>query len=375
MAVSTRTMTRQRDFSRLFIALGVLAGVVAVAPIFAAILGLVGASTGPRTAFASAPAGEYAVIGRSDGAADVISVASAASPGAVTEIARIPRLEGFPSSGAVSPDGRRLALVSADGGTRTHPLASLNVVDLESGKVTRAATNVLPGQAPVWSSDGKALFTVRLAGGNESSGPILLLRAPANGSGEGVLKEYDSVLGVYPVGENSAGDLVTIVLGGEGSILEHGDSATTLSANLTRDWRLSPDGSEIAFIEVDTSQGTRYLARSVRLDSAGVQAAALSAAVSALGTAWNPATGAAAFGFEPQTAVAGARTQAVSAAGAPAEGFDVPQGYSESGKALVVTHWDGSSFQDPGAAALTVISDGQRAAYENYTRFYGWSAR
>src|SRR5215204_2750141 len=128
MAVSSRSMQRQRDYSRLFIALAVLAGVMAIAPIAAAVLGFGGSAITSRTAFASAPAGEYAVMGRTEGTSDVISVAWAQSPGAITEVARVPHLEGFSSSGAVAPDGKRLALVSIDGGTRTHPQASLNVV-------------------------------------------------------------------------------------------------------------------------------------------------------------------------------------------------------------------------------------------------------
>ena len=374
MAVSSRTMTRQRDFSKVFIALGVLAGVVAIAPIFAAVLGLVASSSGPRTAFASAPAGEYAVLGRSEGAADVISVALAQSPGAVTEVARVPRMEGFPSSGAVSPNGRKVALVSVDSGTRTHPLASLNVVDLESGKVTKVATNVVPGQAPVWDGDGDGLFTVRAPAGNESGGAIQLLRAAANGSGETTVKEYRGVLGVYPVGVDADGQLVTVVLGASGSVVEGAGGSVTLSPNLTRDWRVSPDGTEIAFIEVDTSQGVRYYARTGRLVGGGVQAAALTAAVPALGAAWNPATRSASFGLEP-SAANGVTAQALSVADAPESGFDVPQGYSASGSALIVTHWSGGSFQEPGSPTLTVINGEQRASFDSYTRFYGWSAR
>src|SRR6188508_67046 len=112
MAVSSRTMGRHRDYSRLFIFLGLLAGIVAVAPIVAAVMGIGSSVTIPKTAFASAPAGEYAVITRSEGAADVVAVAWLNNPGAVTEIARVPRVEGFPSAGAVSPDGKFVALTS-----------------------------------------------------------------------------------------------------------------------------------------------------------------------------------------------------------------------------------------------------------------------
>ena len=62
----------------------------------------------------------------------------AQNPGAVTEVVRIPHLEGFTSTGAVSPDGKQIALVTVDGGTRTQPIASLNVVHLETGKLVKA---------------------------------------------------------------------------------------------------------------------------------------------------------------------------------------------------------------------------------------------
>jgi hypothetical protein len=381
MAVSSRSMTRQRDYSKLLIAVAVLAGVVAIAPIIAAAGGFVGSASRARTAFASAPAGEYAVIGRSEGGADVISVAWAQNPGALTEVARVPRLEGFPSAGAVSPSGRRLALATVDGGSKTHPTASLNVVDLESGKVTKAAENVVPGQAPVWAPDGTSVITTRLTGGNQAQGTLELLRAKADGSGETVLRSYEGVAGVYPVGHDSDGALVTVTIGPRGSVLERdGEEAGVLSANLTRDWRMSPDGAEIAFIEVDTTQGTRYLARTARLATDGVAAAALTAEVSALGTAWNPATREVTFGVEPGQGAVAAATQSLRAEGdeaaaAATTGFDVPQGYSQSGQSMVVTHWTGGSFEQPGEPALTVVSPNGRADYESYTRFYGWSAR
>lgn len=382
MAVSARSVTRQRDYSKLLIALAALAGIVAIAPIAAAAMGFVGATTKARTAFASAPAGEYAVLGRSEGSVDVISVAWAQSPGAPTEVARVPRLEGFPSSGAVSPDGKKVALVSVDAGSRTHPIASLNVVELETGKVTKAAKNVAPAQAPVWSPDGKTLAATRYTNGNEPQGAVQLLAAKANGSGEEVVREYSGVLGVYPVGYDASGALVSVVLDGRGSVLARGDDESVLSPNLTRDWRLSPDGSEIAFVEVDTSAGTRFLARTARIGGEVARAAALTADVSALGIAWNPATRQPTFGLEPGQPAFAASTQALSveagaggAAGGTPTGFDVPQGYSASGGSLVVTHWSGSTFESPGEPVLELVTPSGRATYDSYTRFYGWSAR
>jgi len=370
-------MTRQRDFSRLFIALGLLAGVVAIAPIVAAVFGLGGASVAPRTAFASAPAGEYAVLSRSDGAADVIAVAWASNPSAITEVVRVPRLQGIPSTGAVSPDGKSLALVTADGGTPSHPIFSLTLVALESGRLLKAAENIAPGQMPVWSPDGSQVFFTRLLAGSEAQGPIALLRVKSNGKDEAAVREWNGVLGVYPVGFDASGSLASVVIDASGSwVHREGAEPVALSTNLTRDWEVSPDGLEIAYIDVVTTGGVQYLARTARLDGQGVSVQAAGMALPALGSAWNPATRDATFGVEPGAGEkAGVSVQALSVSGAPAEGFDVPLAYSESGGSLAVTHYPGNSFQAAGTPSLQLITPNGRAAFEGFTRFLGWSER
>lgn len=371
MAVSTRSFHRPRDYSRLFIGLAVLAGMVAVAPIAAAILGLGGTGVTTRTAFAAAPAGEYAVIGRSEGTNDIIAVAWTDNPGAVTEIARIPHLEGFTSTGAVSPDGKSVAMVTVDGGSRTQPLATLNVVNLETGRIVRAAENVLPGQSPVWSTNSSEVVAVRIPGGNTSAGKIEVLTVGAGGDGEKVLDSYSNAYGVYPLGWVN-GQLVTVVIDAAGSSLRGLGEKLALSSNITRDWKLSPDGSELAYIEADASNGVRYVARTVALNGAA-RSQALALEATALGVAYAPG-GEPRFGLEPgQASAAGLTTQELSTS-APG-GFDVPLAYSKSGEALVVTHWTGSSFAQAGQPALQLLAGGQRTTYDSYTRFFGWSVR
>lgn len=372
MAVSSHSFSRPRDYSRLFIALAVLAGVVAIAPIAAAVLGLGKPATGSRTAFASAPAGEYAVIGRNEGNNDVIAVAWAENPRAITEIARLPHLEGFTSTGAVSPAGNQLALVTVDGGSRTQPLATLNVVNLETGRVIRAVEDILPAQVPVWSEDGKRLIVVRIPGGAASTGKIDVLSVASEGGDERVIDTYNNAFGVYPVGWSN-GRLATVVIDGSGSRLRGLGNDVSLSPNITRDWKLSPNGAELSYIEADSSNGVRYFARSISLDGTAHRDA-LAVPVTALGVAYAPGGGPT-FGVEPgQAATAGVAAQALTT-GEAVEGFDVPMAYSPSGDALVVTHYSGGSFANPGQPALQVLAAGQRTAYEAYTRFYGWSGR
>lgn len=380
MAVSARKMTRQRDYSRLFIALTVVAGIIALAPIVAAIAGVGGARVAPRTAFATAPSGEYMVLGRTDGDVDVISVVGRNSLDAPAEIARVPHMAGFASIGAVSPDGGHLALVVTDAGVPSHPVASLQVLDLKTGKLARAAENVSPEIAPVWNPDGEHVVVTRNVAGNESQGPIDVVAVDRSGSEETQLKTYASALGAYPVGFDNQSRLVTIVLDTGGTTLDRpGAEPLHLSANLTRDWRVSPDGKSIAFVEVDTAAGVQYLARTASLSSAvtsGVSAQSLSASVSALGAAWNPATDAPTFGVEPGAASgAGGGVSIQSLTANSVDGFDVPLAYSESGEALVVTHWTGDSFEAPGRPQLQVIDGPERVMFENQTRFFGWSSR
>ncbi|MEO8539566.1 MAG: hypothetical protein ABI577_07485 [bacterium] len=378
MAVSTRSYSRPRDYSKLFIALAVLAAVVAIAPIAAAVLGYGSKVVTPKTAFASAPSGDYAVLGRSDGDADVISVAWAANPGAVTELVRVPHLPGFTSTGAVSPDGKKLALVSVDGGSPSHPTASLNVVGLETGLLSRAAVKIAPGQTPVWDPSGERVVVTRFAGGSDSPGAVSLFSVAASGKDETLLATFGNALGVYPVGFASGTNLVSVIIDGNGSRLRVGSKdAGSISTEITRDWRLSPDGSQLAFIESSTANGVQYLARTISLDGGGdVSAQSLSAAVSALGTAWNPATKTATFGVEPGASIPGVSAQALSSAAASATpGFDVPMGYSGDGQDLLVTRWSGSSFQDPGKPVLQLVTPDGRTNYDSFTRFYGWSAR
>ena len=376
MAVSTRTYVRQRDFSKLFIALAVLAAVVAVAPIGAAILGYGTSAVSPKTAFATAPAGDYAVLGRSDGQADVISVAWAANPGAVTEVARVPHIEGFASTGAVSPDSKHVALVSVDGGSATHPTASLNVVGLDTGLVTRAAADVMPGQTPVWTADGSRIVAVRMVGAADGASAVRVIEVSTSGKDERTVAEYKNVLGAYPIGFASTDKLATVVIDSRGSTLMVGDSVWgPISAGITRDWKLSPDGTQLAFIETVTDGGVRYLAQTVSLaPGSSVNAQSLSTQVSALGTAWNPASQTAMFGIEPG-GTPGVSAQSLSAGTADGAGFDVPMGFSRDGANLLVTRWSGASFEAPGKPVLQIVNQDGRTNYDTFTRFYGWASR
>lgn len=375
MAVQTRSLTRRLNFNGILIGLTVAGIFLAVLPIAAAIISGVTGRTGPSTAYASAPAGQYAVVAQSGIEADTILVAPVHDPSAVIEIASVPHMEGFYTRGAVAPDGRSAALIVVDGGTPAAPTASLVRVDLETGESAVLAREIDSLQSPVWAPDSSSVVVTR--GGDQAPGTITLLSVPANGGAEAALQFVGGVLGLYPVGFDSLGRLVTVVIDGEGSTAyRNGAEPVHLGPSITRDWELNADGSAIAYVETNLQQGARYLPRVTSLvgEPGGVsaQSMALMSNEQALGASWNPASNAPVFGTEPGT---GGESGSVLAQSMTADGFDVPIGYSADGRFLAVQHWNGESFTRPGDVSIELVSSDGRVRLDSATEFLGWAAR
>jgi dipeptidyl aminopeptidase/acylaminoacyl peptidase len=263
------------------------AALIAIVPLAAAVF--VSLTAGPaRTAFATASAGDYAVVVRPDAEVDVV-VAVPAAGGAPAEIARIDRLPGYTSYGAVSPDGTRVALVTADGGRQSRPVAALLVVELDTATVVRLAKEVDYLQTPLWAPDSASVTVTRTAGEDTPAAEVSLLRVPVDGGSEQVIAQVVGVLGAYPVGFDRQGRLVHVAIGQRGSVAyRDGTEVVVLADGITRDWRLSPDGRAIAFIETTTANGVHYYPRTAALDGGSSQAMALTTDAESLGVAWRP---------------------------------------------------------------------------------------
>lgn len=370
LAIPIRYAPRRAHVPYLWLLATAAAALIAIGPIAAAVFVSLSGGGG-HTAFATAPAGTYAVLVRPEADADVVVAVAAGDGGGMAEIARVERLPGYTSYGAVSPDGKRVALVTADAGTQARPTASLLIVELDTGGVERAASDVDYLQTPVWAADGTSVAVTRSTNRDTPSTDVDVLVVPVDGSGERISAEVAGVLGAYAVGFDPQGRLVYVTIGQRGSVLyRDATEVTVLAAAITRDWRLSPDGKDLAFIETSTAEGVHYFGRTVSLGGNGSQAFSLAATGESLGVAWRPGSAAATFGVEPGGSV-GENAHALSAAG-----FDIPLAYSADGGLLAVQRWTGTSFEAPGDASLEIVQpDGSRARLDGFGRFYGWAAK
>ena len=342
-------------------------------PVATALFGR-GGGHGPQAAFASAPAGDYAVIVQGDD--DVVDIVQAvnAATGEVFELARIPHVPGYTSFAAVSPDGRRLALVAADSGPKASPAAGLLFVDLESGLTTRVVEGIDQLQQPLWAADSRAAIVTQTTPSTSGIATVRFLRAELAQPG---LRTIGSVLasGAYPVGFDAEGRLLAIAIDNEGSrLLRDFAPLMTLSPGATRDWKLSPDAKALAYIEVLSDGGVQYVPRIVDLtDGAKGAVSGQTAAqpVQGLGVAWEPATLSPVFGFERGKNPAGVSAQAATSE----TGFDIPLAFSAGGQWLAVQHWSGSDFALPGEFAIELHSANGTLTLGSASRFYGWARR
>jgi Tol biopolymer transport system component len=191
---------------------------------------------------------------------------------------------------------------------------------------------------------------------------------------------------LFPIGFSADGaTFYHVALSGAGSrlfALETASGTVTtvaqISDGLTRDWALSPDGSQIAYLALTTSpEAISSRAYSIDLATAAIEPLT-DLGVSAFGPVWDREGTLVVGTLTPggEGSFVHVRDGKTSQVLGPEGGFDVPLAYLPGG-AYLVRAFEGASASAPGRASLTLIdSDGARHVLSTSdVTFVGWSAR
>jgi dipeptidyl aminopeptidase/acylaminoacyl peptidase len=314
--------------------------------------------------------------------ADTLWLANATDPGKREKVLSIPHAAEYGVLPSVSPDGKRFAYTALPEGLgRPKPdsPAGLWVSAFEGGAEPRLlAEGVDLLVAPVWTPDGASVVYRR----STDTEHVLAVTSP--GEEERIIASSENEA-LFPVGFTPAGGLYFTGLNERGGThlyevsLETGlqREVATLSAGLTRDWKLSPDGSRVAFLEIGFS-GADVASRAAVLDLAtGAVAAVTASDEVALGPTWSKAGVLAVGVFEPRSGEAsvvvvdGASRIRLSG---PASGFDIPLAYDATTGSYLVRTFENDSLVAPGRSAFVLIGpEGERRRMaEGELSLVGW---
>ncbi|HWQ29292.1 MAG TPA: hypothetical protein VNN12_09750, partial [Dehalococcoidia bacterium] len=223
---------------------------------------------------------------------------------------------------------------------------------------------------PVWSPDSDAVIFRRSVSAEGSAGSFDIVRIDLSGEETTLVS---SAAGLFPIGY-AGGALYYAAVSASGTDLYRYDGGPVFVAHLSddvaRDWRLSPDGSKLAYLVMQDRGGTfGFAARVFDLAGQGLGGfAALDArdasAPDEFSPVWNPATGGLTLGrLDPgapsliEIAPDG-EERALTSTG---RGFDVPVSWSPDGSYLIFRWFLGDSAENPGPSRLHVLTpDGDR---------------
>ena len=294
---------------------------------------------------------------------------------------------GWAIEGAVSPAGGRVALLVVPPGARD-PGAETQMLISDGGppRVVAEGLDLRGGLA--WSADGRELFARRTLPGPDGGRHFQLIALDFSDAGgadtpvERTLLERDDVGGLYPVGRAAGGPAYAVAVGAGGSALiaidDGGISVRPFAAVVTREWSLSPGGSQLAYTE---QRGMSL--RVMVLDLAGpglrtAQAVEPGPAGGSASPVWGPGGTLHAGHFGDDTSGSGPgggeiRSAGVRVAGAVA-GFDLPVGWSPDGAYLALRSFDGTGPGNPGSEGVALLGpDGaSQVVAGDGLRILGW---
>jgi Tol biopolymer transport system component len=323
--------------------------------------------------------------------ADTIWMAPADKPSQRQAVAVVPHAAHYGIYATLSPDGRHVAYTALSPGLKdvsADSPAEVWVMRIDGAYTSLLATDTDLLVAPVWAPDGASLVFRRSQARENAAGDFQLVRVSLDGS-ETTLIAADTAL--FPVGFSPDGERLYFTQisvagtelgqvpadGGPPSLVAH------LGDDFTRDWHLSPDGSQLAFLAPQESQaGTVLQAMVTDLKGKVSLQPALPAdgrPTQEFNPIWHPQDGDLTLGrlalgewSAPAVRVHASGLQPLEP---PSQGFDVPLSWSPDGSTLVLRSFQGDAMSGLSAWRLVVLSaEGQRREIraESEISFVGW---
>jgi Tol biopolymer transport system component len=313
---------------------------------------------------------------------DTLWAASPADPSDRVLLGTAPHAPGFSVFPSLSPDGAHVAYTALPAGASdalSGSTARLWLLDVASGATRLLADGIDLRSAPVWSPASDAVV-VRRSTGSESGE---LLRIDLNGSTETVVAQ---ATGLYPIDFSpDGGVLYYATLSAAGTDLMRATLSTAgaagapqpvahLSDGIARNWRLSPDGKQLAYLAAAPAGApTAYVVKVLDLATAAVRTPLGAGAGAQFNPIWDR-NETITIGRVSDSERAPLRlsvdgsarltTSGGPAAGAPlpapTTGFDLPLSWSPDGAYLVVRAFEGASPADPGPSHVVAVDPAGR---------------
>ena len=315
--------------------------------------------------------GERLLISEFGEDADTIVAINPDDPAGRVEVARIDHAPGYGIFAALAPAGDAIAYTALPADSqRVSPDAPAQaaVVDAD-GNVSLLADDVDLLIPPVWSPDGESIVVRKNVPEENAAGTFELIMLRRNGE-RSTVTSWSSAA-VFPVAFAPDGSrlyFATINEGGTDFYSVAPDGAgealiAHLSDEIARDWRLSPDGSTLAYAVAESGDVPRMVTMTLDLATGAAARVTSSADRMELNPAWN---GNGELSISSVKPAGGSDAISVDGAGGvwplsrAEDAIDLPLAWSPDGETLAVRTVEGAPA-DVAASYVELMRGDQRA--------------
>jgi Tol biopolymer transport system component len=314
-----------------------------------------------------------------EGADTIVAIDPGDVAGGRTTIATVDHAPGYGIFATLSPDGQAIAYtaLAADEPKPGPDSPARAAIVGVNGDVTPLAGDVDLLIAPAWSPDSASIVVRKNTPAPDAAGSFELLLLGRDGS-RATLTTWTTAA-VFPIGfapdgsklyfaslNNSGTDLYSIAPDGSAET-----KIAHLSDQIARDWKLSPDGSALAYSVAESGGTPSVIAKTLELSTgAAVEAVAPEAGPPSTGVArgeFNPAWRSGGdLTIASLNLDGGGNAVAVDAAGRASAlttndaRIDLPLGWSPDGATLAVRAVDGKTPSEAGESHVELVHDGTR---------------